>query len=199
MVQAGGGYLFPTLVLTALACIVLGMGVPTTANYVMMSMNTVPAVIAMDVPIMAAHMFCFYFGNISDLTPPVALGSLAGAGIAGGKFWPTAIEATKLAVAAYIVPFFFVYNPILLLGQESFTIDLLIILPFTVFGIMLLSKALYNYFIIEMNPVERLMTITASFLCIHPDILWSFIGLGLAASIYLSQKRRIRKIAVAIG
>jgi TRAP transporter 4TM/12TM fusion protein len=197
VVTAGGGYLFLTLIFTAIACILLGMGVPTTANYVMMSMITVPAVIHMGVPIMAAHMFCFYYGIISDLTPPVALGSLAGAGIAGGRFWPTAFEATKLAAAAYIVPFFFVYNPILLLGQYEFTPELLIILPFTVFGVRLLSSALYNYLVTDMKLYERILILTASLLCIHPDILWSFIGLGIAAGIYLLQKQRIKNSAIS--
>ena len=197
VVAAGGGYLFLTLVFTAIACILLGMGVPTTANYVMMSMITVPAVIEMGVPIMAAHMFCFYYGIISDLTPPVALGSLAGAGIAGGQFWPTAFEATKLGVAAYVVPFFFVYNPILLLSPDSFSVELLVILPFTVFGIRLLSSALYNYLITDMKPWERTAVLAASLLCIHPDILWSFIGLSLAAGVYFLQKKRVGKAVSA--
>lgn len=195
VVGIGQGYLLPTLILTAIACIILGMGVPTTANYVMMSMITVPAVVEMGVPAIAAHLFCFYFGIISDLTPPVALGALAGAGLAQAKFWPTALNATKLACAAYVAPFFFVYNPILILGYEPFSIKLIPIVLFTVFGILALSCALYNFLRIEMKLYERLVVFAVAFLCIHPDILGSLIGLALFILVVLNQKRRQRALA----
>ena len=93
------------------------------ANYIMMSMITVPAVTSLGVNTISAHLFCFYYGIVSDLTPPVALAALTGAGIAKAKFWPTAFNATKLGIGAYLVPFFFVYNPILLLGQYSISLE----------------------------------------------------------------------------
>ncbi len=190
VVDVGGGVLIITLLLTALASLVLGMGVPTTANYVMMAMITVPAVTAMGVLPMAAHLFCFYYGIISDLTPPVALGALAGSGIAGAKFMPTAINATKLGVAAYVVPFFFVYHPRLLLGQFPFTPEMLIILPFTMFGIMMLSCALYGFVILKSTLIERMATFIGAFLMVWPDIMGTAIGVILFLLIYFNQRRR---------
>jgi len=193
VVEVGGGVLIVTLLLTALASLVLGMGVPTTANYVMMAMITVPAVAAMGVLPMAAHLFCFYYGIISDLTPPVALGALAGSGIAGAKFMPTAINATKLGCAAYVVPFFFVYNPILLLGQFPFTPALLLVLPFTVLGIMILSCALYGFLITKTIWYERIMLFGIAFLMVWPNLIGSFVGLALFILIYLAQRSRRSK------
>ncbi len=194
VVDVGNGHLFPTLVLTALASLVLGMGVPTTANYVMMAMITVPALTMMGVVPMAAHLFCFYFGIISDLTPPVALGALAGAGIAGAKFWPTAINATKLGMAAYIAPFFFVYNPVLLLGTEPFSPMLFIAIPTAVLGIMVMSCVLYNFFIIQMKFYERILAAVAALSLIHPDIIFTTFGLAAMIVVFLSQKKRQKSL-----
>ncbi len=193
VVDVGGGVLIITLLLTALASLVLGMGVPTTANYVMMAMITVPAVTAMGVVPMAAHLFCFYYGIISDLTPPVALGALAGSGIAGAKFMPTALNATKLGVAAYIVPFFFVYHPILLLGQNPFTPELLLVLPFTMFGIMVMSCGLYSFVIEKSTWYERIATFVAAFLMVWPDLTGSLMGACLFGIVYVLQRRRRTK------
>lgn len=196
VVEVGGGNLILTLVLTAVASLVLGMGVPTTANYVMMAMITVPAVASMGVMPMAAHLFCFYFGIISDLTPPVALGALAGSGIAGAKFWPTAINATKLGCAAYVAPFFFVYNPILLLGQMPFTIMTPIAILFAVFGVMLLSCGLFGFIIVKCTWYERILVLVAGVLAIWPNIIGSLVGIGVFLLLYLNQKRRTAKMQV---
>lgn len=193
VVTIGGGYLLPTLIMTGICCIILGMGVPTTANYVMMSMITVPAVLQMGVPAMAAHLFCFYYGIISDLTPPVALGALAGAGIAQANFWKTGLNAMKLACPTYIVPFFIVYNPILLVGQQPFTLKLLLIVAFCVFGVLVLSCALYRYIIDYNKFYETILCYFIAFMCIHPNILYSFIGIGLFVLVIIAQRDRIKK------
>lgn len=193
VVDLGGGVLIITLLLTALASLILGMGVPTTANYVMMAMITVPAVTAMGVLPMAAHLFCFYFGIISDLTPPVALGALAGSGIAGAKFWPTAVNATKLGIAAYVGPFFFVYNPILLLGQQSFSWEMLIVIPCTIIGIMVLSCGLYGFVIMKATWYERILCIVAGFLFVWPNLLGSAIGVACYLVVYMGQRAKRRR------
>ena len=195
VIQAGGGYLLPTLILTAGASIVLGMGVPTTANYIMMSMITVPAVVAMGVEIVAAHLFCFYFGLVADLTPPVALGALTGAGIAGAKFFPTAINATKLGIVAYVIPFYFVYKPILLLGVEPFSLKVIFVALSAAFGIMVLSCGLFNYVLDYLKKYERLIIFGSAFILIHPGILSSLLGLGLFLFVVYVQKHRLKQIA----
>lgn len=188
-----GGRLFLTLLFTAIASIILGMGVPTTANYIMMAMITVPIVSAMDVLPLAAHLFCFYFGIVSDLTPPVALGALTASGIAGSKFLPTAINATKLGAIAYIIPFFFVYNPILLLGMQPFTIEVLISFIFAIIGTIALSCAIYNYMLDTLKWYERIITAIAALIMIHPNILTSFIGISLFILVYLMQRKSLNK------
>lgn len=190
VVLVGGGNLFITLTLAALASLILGMGVPTTANYVMMSMITVPAVIMMGVDPMAAHLFCFYFGIISDMTPPVALGSLAGAGLAGANFWATAINATKLGCAAYIVPFFFAYNPELLIGVEPFSLGFIQLLITSLAGIMLFSSGLFNFLIIKTKLWERLALIIAGLVFIEPALITDLLGLFLFVIVFISQKKR---------
>ncbi|MCR4712532.1 MAG: TRAP transporter permease [Clostridia bacterium] len=188
-----GGSLFLTLLFSAIASILLGMGVPTTANYIMMSMITVPAVVAMGVNPIAAHLFCFYFGIVSDLTPPVALAALTGAGIAKAKFWPTAINATKLGIGAYLVPFFFVFNPILLLGQYDLSLEVILAIATSVLGIICVSSSLFKYFRGELVTIERLVLLVAGLMMISPKILYSAIGLGLLAATFLIQKMRFRK------
>lgn len=194
VVELGGGNLMLTLLMTALASLILGMGVPTTANYVMMAMITVPAVVAMGVHPMAAHLFCFYFGIISDLTPPVALGALAGSGIAGAKFWPTAMNATKLGIAAYVGPFFFVYNPVLLLGQMPFGINTFIACITAVLGIMVLSCGLYGFVVIKSKWWERILTLAAGLMMVSPQIVTSIIGIAIWALVYVKQKAQKKKM-----
>lgn len=189
------GNLLLTLVFAALISIILGMGVPTTANYIVMSMITVPIVAKMGVMPMAAHMFCFYYGIVSDLTPPVALGALAGAGLAKAKFLPTAINATKLGVAAFIVPFFFVYNPELLLGQTPFTMLTVVQIAFALLGIFALSCSLFGQFVCKMTAVERVLVAGAALLMILPEMLTSLVGMGILAVVFVVEKARSKKSA----
>lgn len=198
VLQIGNGSLLVTLIFTALASLILGMGVPTTANYVMMAMITVPAVVSMGVMPMAAHLFCFYYGIISDLTPPVALGSLAGAGIAGAKFWPTAFNGTKLGIAAYVGPFFFVYSPVLLLGQMPFQPIHLLYILFAFVGLMILSCGLYGFVIIKTTWYERIIVLAIGFITIMPEITTSLIGFGIFTLIYLLQRTRRTRMKVRL-
>ncbi len=115
LVEIAGGNLFFTLFFTMITSLILGMGVPTTANYVITSTIAAPALVMLGVPMLAAHLFVFYFGIVADITPPVALAAYAGAGIAkSNPFW-TGVTATKLAIGAFIIPYIFVYNPAMIL------------------------------------------------------------------------------------
>ena len=117
IVALANGKVFIALFLTMLCCIVLGMGVPTTANYCIMAATCAPILVRMDVPMVAAHFFVFYFGIVADLTPPVALAAYAGAAIAGANPMKTALQATKLAIGAFIVPYIFALNPAMQIGR----------------------------------------------------------------------------------
>jgi TRAP transporter 4TM/12TM fusion protein len=194
---AAHGSLFLTLLFSAIASIILGMGVPTTANYIMMSMITVPAVVQMGVHPLAAHLFCFYFGIVSDLTPPVAMAALCGAGIAKAKFWPTAFNATKIGVAAYIIPFFFVYNTVLLLGQTPFGLETILASIFAVVGIISISCGLFGYVVDESNIVERILCIAGGILMVQPGTVTDIIGVAIIAAITILQNVRKKKVAVA--
>lgn len=191
--------LFPTLLFSAIASIILGMGVPTTANYIMMSMITVPAVTQLGVPAMAAHLFCFYFGIVSDLTPPVAMAALTGAGIAKARFWPTAFNATKLGVAAYIVPFFFVYNSELLLGVNPFTIMTVVQMIFSLIGICSISTGLFGFVIRRSRIYERLAMIIGGAMMVLPELITSFVGLAIIALVVFLQSRRPKDEGSAIA
>ena len=115
LIELAGGNLLLSLFFTMITSLILGMGAPTTANYVITSTMAAPALILLKVPLLAAHMFVFYFGIIADITPPVALAAYAGAGIAKSDPMKTGFIATKLAIGAFIVPYIFVYNPAMLL------------------------------------------------------------------------------------
>ena len=131
LVELAGGSLLLTMVFTMFSSIILGMGVPTTANYIIQATISAPALVALDVPPIAAHLFVFYFGIVADITPPVALAAFAGAGISGGNPMKTGFTATRLGIAAYIGPYMLVYNPILVLvntGNYSTPIFILMVI-----------------------------------------------------------------------
>jgi TRAP-type uncharacterized transport system fused permease subunit len=121
LIDLAGGHLLPTMFFTMITSLILGMGVPTTANYVITATMAAPALVLLGVPKLAAHLFVFYFGIVADITPPVALAAYAGSGIAkSNPFW-TGVTASKLAIGAFIVPYIFVYNPaMVLIGTTPF-------------------------------------------------------------------------------
>ncbi len=193
IVDMSGGYLLPALILTMFASLLLGMGIPTTGNYIMMALLTAPALKLMNVEPMSAHMFVFYFGIISDLTPPVALAAMVAAGVAGAPFWKTAVTATKLAVAGFVIPYMFVYSPRLLLnlsdlhpGEASFIAITAII------GVIALAAVVQNHLFTRLKIYERILLLAASFLLILPSYLHSItgamiMGIILAMQIYRSK------------
>ena len=182
------------LVLTMLCCIVLGMGVPTTANYCIMASTCAPILIKMGIPTIAAHFFVFYFGIVADITPPVALAAYAGSAIAKGNPMKTGITATRLAIAAFIIPFVFAYSPsILFVGDVVWYNVILIALTATI-GMVGVAAGLSGYLVRPMNVVERVLTIAGGLCLIVPGTLTDMIGLALIAlgvvlQIVLSKKK----------
>ncbi|MDR1030945.1 MAG: TRAP transporter permease [Treponema sp.] len=178
--------LFLALVLTMIACLILGMGIPTTANYVIMATITAPIVVRMGVPLMAAHMFVFYFGIVADITPPVALAAYAGAAIAKANPIKTGVTATRLAVTAFIIPYIFVYNPsMLFIDTTPWQVVLMVIT--SCIGMFGLAVGLEGYLLRHINPLERLAAIAGGLLLIKPGLFTDLMGLGLIGVVLVVQ------------
>ena len=202
LVMLAHGKLFLTLVFTMVASIILGMGAPTTANYLITSTITAGAIISLGIEPLAAHMFAFYFGIIADVTPPVALAAIAGAAIAKAKPMKTALNATKLAIGAFIIPYMFVYNSKMLMINAS-TLSVVMIIITAILGMFGISVALEGYgfnntgffynsrkgkaTIIAFDAVERLLFAIAGLLCVIPETKTDIIGVSLLAVLIAYQ------------
>ena len=178
--------LVAALVLTAVAGIVLGMGMPTTPSYIVMVSLLVPAIIKLGAIPPAAHMFAFYFAILSAITPPVALAVFAAAGLAKSDLWATGWQAVRIAAATYIVPFMFVFEPSLMLIGDWF--ESLTSSASAVVGVMCLAAGLQGYLFREARWWERAVLVAAALLLIKPGYISDAIGLVLLAGVVLSQK-----------
>ncbi|MBQ7045956.1 MAG: TRAP transporter permease [Clostridia bacterium] len=186
IVALAGNQVIIALFLTMLCCIVLGMGVPTTANYCIMAATCAPILVQMGVPMIAAHFFVFYFGIVADLTPPVALAAYAGAAIAGANPMKTAFTSTKLAIGAFIVPYIFALNPAMLFIDTT-VIDVVIICITSLIGMFGVSAALEGYLIHRMAWYERLISAVGGLLLIYPGLVTDIIGLSLVAVVVVIE------------
>lgn len=201
ILDLAGGSFFLLLFFTMFACILLGMGLPTTANYVVTASMAAPALLEFGVPVIAAHMFVFYFGIVADITPPVCLAAYAGAGIARANPMKSGINALKLAIAAFIIPYVFVYNPVLVLENATFSTFTPVLLT-ALIGMTAISAAMMNYFVYKPLFVERIMLLTSGILLIYPNnLVFSFIGFVLLVSIgaiqHFRKKRHLNQKANA--
>jgi TRAP transporter 4TM/12TM fusion protein len=179
IITVSGGSLLGALVLTALGSIVLGMGLPTTAAYVVLAALGAPALVQLGVPLLAAHLFIFYFGCISNVTPPVSLAAFAAAGIAGAPPMRTAAAASILAGAGFIVPFMFVYGPELLMVGSFLEIGVATLSA--TMGVIALAAGGVGYARKRLAPWERLLALVGALLMVYPGILTD--GVGLVAVI----------------
>ena len=186
IVAIAGSKVIIALFLTMLCCIILGMGVPTTANYCIMAATCAPILVRMGVPALAAHFFVFYFGIVADLTPPVALAAYAGAAIAQANPMKTAFTATKLAIGAFIVPFVFALNPAMLFINTS-AWEVILICITSLVGIFALSASLQGYFLTHMPWYQRIISAVGGLLLIYPGLVTDGIGLGLVAIVLVFQ------------
>ena len=194
LIDLAGGMLLPAMFFTMITAIVLGMGVPTTANYVITSTIAAPALEQMGVPVLAAHMFVFYFGIIADVTPPVALAAYAGAGISGGNALKTGVHASKLAIAAFIIPYVFVLSPVLLMVDAT-PLALVSVTLTALLGMIAISSALCGFLADHCRPYERLLLIIAGLLMIKPGGITDLVGLVLFVVILVMQYRRAKEAA----
>ena len=187
IVSIAGDKIIVALFLTMLCCIVLGMGVPTTANYCIMAATCAPILVQMGVPMVAAHFFVFYFGIVADLTPPVALAAYAGAAIAQANPMKTAFTATKLAIGAFIVPYVFALNPAMLFIDTDGVWEVILICITSFAGIFGVSAALEGYFLTHMSWYERIISVAGGLLLIYPGVVTDAIGLALVAVVAVIQ------------
>ncbi len=197
IVALANGQVLIALFLTMLCCIVLGMGVPTTANYCIMAATCAPILVRMGVPALAAHFFVFYFGIVADLTPPVALAAYAGAAIAGANPMKTALQSTKLAIGAFIVPYVFALNPAMLFIDTTAG-EVILICITSLIGIFGESSALEGFLLHRMHWIERILGAAGGLLLIYPGIVTDTIGLVLVAGVVVFQllSRKENKVAV---
>ncbi|APH05864.1 TRAP transporter permease [Bacillus weihaiensis] len=198
LIDLAGGYLIPTLMLTMVAAIVLGMGSPTTANYVITSTIAAPAIILLGVPDISAHLFVFYFGIIADITPPVALAAFAAAGVAGGEPLRTGINSAKLAIAAFIIPYIFVLSPQLLMVDTTWK-ELLWVIVTALSGMIAIGASIIGFWMRKLLNVERAIALIVGLLLIYPegisDVIGiiAFVGL-LTLQLFFKNNSKIKKL-----
>ena len=179
--------MFIALMLTMLCCIVLGMGVPTTANYCIMAATCAPILIKMGLPAVCAHFFVFYFGIVADITPPVALAAYAGSAIAKSNPMKTGINATKLAIAAFIVPYIFAYSPSMLLENLNGAFEVVQIAATSIIGIFGVAACLNGYLFKHMPLVFRIVILVGGLLLMVPSTITDLIGVVMVVAIVVMQ------------
>ncbi len=189
LINVAGGNLLLALIATMIVALILGMGMPTTAAYAIGASVLAPALIKLGVPPLAAHMFLFYFAVISAVTPPVALAAFAAASIARAPMWPTGVQATRLSIAGFIIPYMFVYGPSMLVSQAHWLDSVLAIVTGTV-GTLCLAATVIGYLLRPASLVERAVLLAAALLLIKPGWETDLIGLALLGLVFAIQRMR---------
>lgn len=188
MIQLAHGMLFPSLLFTAITCIILGMGLPTTAAYVIAASILAPSLIKLGLTPLTAHLFVFYFACLSAITPPVALAAYAGAGIAKCSPMSTAIEACKLGFAGFIVPFAFCYSPAMMM-QGSF-IEVITVFLSAFIGVSIISSGFQGWLFWKLNWFERIVFVAGGMLMFIPGTLTDIIGIAVAAALLIVNLKK---------
>lgn len=205
ILSVSGGVKIVALFLTMLCCIVLGMGVPTTANYCIMAATCAPILMSEQIGIkmVCAHFFVFYFGIVADITPPVALAAYAGSAIAKAPPMRTAFNATKLAIAAFVVPYIFALNPAMLFQFEPGTsstmmvVQSVLIVLTSLAGLFGVAAALNGHLYKPLNPLFRLLIAAGGLCMMIPGNLTDVIGVVVVVGIVILQRARAKKSAAA--
>ena len=193
IVNIAGGNLLIALVLTMFCCIILGMGIPTTATYIIMATTCAPILInGMGMDIIAANMFVFYFGIVADITPPVALAAYAGAAIAEAKPMKTAATATMLAIAAFLIPYMFSFNEAMLFINTT-PLEVIQVIITSCAGMFALSAAMIGFMLKDMPKWERLVCVGAGLMLIYPELVTDITGLALIAVVFVIQLISVKK------
>ena len=201
IVNVSGGHAIIALALTMLCCIVRGMGVPTTANYCIMAATCAPILMSpqIGIPRVCAHFFVFYFGIVADITPPVALAAYAGSAIAKAPPMKTAFNATRLAIAAFIVPYIFAFSPVMLFEFEAGTSTAMMVLQViqicitSLLGIFGVAAALNGFMFRQMNPLFRVLMALGGLGMMIPGTVSDLVGLVVVGGIYAYQYVSVAK------
>jgi len=187
IVGIAGGHLFPTLVLTMLAALVLGTGLPTSATYIITSIMAAPALVQLGVPKLVAHMFVFYFGILADLTPPTAISTYATSSIAGADVWRTQWLAMGLALSGFIIPFSFAYDPALLMLNAT-VIQIVWRTIAATLGILMLGAGIIGYLRAPVRWWERVLLLGGALLLIFPGAFSDAVGVACFVATLISQR-----------
>ncbi len=193
LISLTGGNLLLLLILSALVCIILGMGMTTTSVYLLMALVVAPAIIELGVPPLSAHLFVFFLGNLSHITPPVAIAVFVACGISGGKILETAIQSCKLGAILFVMPFFFVLNPTLIM--QGNTLDIVLNCITAIIGVITLSFGFSGCtWLGRINTVQRLLFGAGGLLLAYPGLITSIIGGSTALLTGLSQYRSVKRV-----
>ena len=201
IVSVAGDRVIIALFLTMLTCIVLGMGVPTTANYIIMATTCAPILVnGMGINKIAANMFVFYFGIVADITPPVALAAYAGSAIAKSNPMKTALNASRLAIAAFIVPYIFAFNPAMLFIDAD-VVQVVIIIVTSLVGLTGVAGGLEGYMVTNMNPIQRILAVVGGLCLIIPGTITDLAGIAIvgASVVWQLADKKKRAAATASG
>jgi TRAP transporter 4TM/12TM fusion protein len=184
------GNLLVTSILTMIAALILGTGLPTSATYIITSIMAAPALVQLGVPLLAAHMFVFYFGILADLTPPTAISTYATSAIAGADVWRTQWVAMMLALSGFVIPFSFVYDPALLL-MSSGIVHIAVRTAAATLGIAMLGTGVIGYLRAPTRPWERIALLAGAVLLIFPGTLSGFAGVACFVAVWIAQRGRV--------
>ena len=195
--SAAGIHPILALLITMLMCIVLGMGVPTTANYVIMASMVAPILLnSLSIPVLAAHMFVFYFGIVADITPPVALAAYAGSAIAKSNPMKTGVTATRLAITAFIVPYIFAFSPeMLIVGSDKPWYEIVLLVITALIGIFIVSAGMEGYLLKPMPWWQRIIALTGGLCMIIPGLVTDIAGIAMIALVIVIQLIANKKTA----
>ena len=197
IVSVAGDRVIIALFLTMLTCIVLGMGVPTTANYIIMATTCAPILVnGMGINKIAANMFVFYFGIVADITPPVALAAYAGSAIAKSNPMKTALNASRLAIAAFIAPYIFAFNPAMLFIDAD-VVQVVIIIVTSLVGLTGVAGGLEGYMVTNMNPIQRILAVVGGLCLIIPGTITDLAGIAIVGASVVWQLADKKKRAAA--
>ena len=191
-VMAGGNIII-ALMMTMVASLILGMGLPTSACYIVLAVLAAPVLTNLGFPVLASHLFIFYFGIISAITPPVALAAYAGSGIAGSNPFKTALTALSLDLSAFFIPYWFIFNPELLLNKGALA-NISVIFIAAV-GVVSLSAMTQGFLLRKLTPIERVVAMLITFALLIVDFKWRMVGLAVFAGMIIYQKMTIKKAA----
>lgn len=192
MLELAGGSLWLLLIVAAFACLAFGLGLPTSAAYILVALMGAPALVQLGVPLLAAHFFVFFFANLSAITPPVAVCCLVAAKIAQGGFFRTSLIAVRLGLPGFVLPFLFVAHPEIL-GIEASILYTVIVSAMALLGVVAVNVVLEGFLLRPITWIERLLLLPAALGLLHPNLWASIVGIGFFAAVLAFQWTAWRK------